>query len=330
MGTTTRWGILAPGTIAHQFARGLRAVPDAELVAVGSRSIERAAAFAHQYDIANVHGTYEALVEDPTVDAIYVANPHNYHRDSAILCLEHGKAVLCEKPFTVSADGAQQILAAARKAGVFAMEAMWTRFLPAMQQARAWIDDGRIGDVRMVDASFAFRGPWEPEGRLLNPKLAGGSLLDVGVYVVSFAYWVTGRNPVSVLSQAHIGETGVDEQATILFRYEDGALARLACGIRTNTQHRAAVYGTEGWIEFPTSFWNGTTAVLHVGDEEQRFERPHMANGYEYEAIEVSRCLAEGKVESEIMPLDETLRIMRTLDVIRGQWNLVYPFEDRS
>jgi len=330
MATTTRWGILAPGTIAHHFADGLQVVPDAELVAVGSRSIERAAAFARQYDIANVHGSYEDLVNDPAVDAIYVANPHNYHRDSAVLCLEHGKAVLCEKPFTVNSSGTQQIIEAARKAGVFAMEAMWTRFLPAMQQAKTWINDGRIGDVRIVDATFGFRGPWEPEGRLLNPRLAGGALLDVGIYVVSFAFWMTGKSPVSTCSQAHIGETGVDEQATILFRYDDGALAKLACGIRTQTQHSAAVYGTEGWIEFPQSFWNGTTAILHVGDQEERFERPHMANGYEYEAMEVSRCLAAGMTESPVMPLEETLRIMRTMDFIRGQWGLVYPFEGRT
>ncbi|MFW5738056.1 MAG: Gfo/Idh/MocA family protein, partial [Spirochaetota bacterium] len=183
------------------------------------------------------------------------------------------------------------------------------------------------GDVRLVNGTFAFRTGWDPESRLLNPNLAGGGLLDVGIYLVSAAYWVTGRTPEEVVGRAHIGETGVDEQAAFILEYADGSLAMLGCGVRTNAQHVFTVYGTEGWIEVPHMFWGTTSAILHRGETETRFEEPHLSNGYEYEAREVAECVAAGKSESDILPLDESLRIMETLDRIRAQWGLVYPFE---
>jgi dihydrodiol dehydrogenase / D-xylose 1-dehydrogenase (NADP) len=322
-----KWGILAPGKIAHKFAEGLAGLPETRLVAVGSRSADRAKEFAGTFGAERAYGSYEDLAKDPDVDAIYVANPHNYHRDATILCLENGKPVLCEKPFAVSAAEAQAMVAAAKANDIFLMEAMWTRFLPAWQRVRAWIDEGAIGEVRLVNATFGFRGGWDPENRLLNPNLAGGALLDVGIYVTSAAYWVTGRDPVDVVSQAHIGETGVDEQAAFIFRYDNGAIATLACGVRTSMQHVALIYGTDGWIEVPHQFWNTTKAILHRGEEETVFAEPHLSNGYEYQAREVAACIGSGKRESPILPLDETVRIMRTLDTIRGQWGLVYPFE---
>lgn len=322
-----KWGILAPGGIARKFATGLQGLDDARPVAVGSRSLERAKDFATEFDVDRAYGSYEELAADPDVDAIYVATPHPYHRDATILCLDNGKPVLCEKPLAVSAAGAEEMVAAARANGVFLMEAMWTRFLPAWRRIRRWIDDGAIGDVRLVNATFAFRSGWNPEGRLLNPDLAGGGILDVGVYVVSAASWVTGRDPVEIVSQAHIGQTGVDEQAAFVFKYDDGALAMLGCGVRTATRHVATIYGTEGWIEVPHLFWNTTRAVLHRGDEETVFEEPHPSNGYEFEAREVAECVRAGRTESEIMPLEETVRIMKTLDTIRDQSGLVYPFE---
>ena len=325
-----KWGILAPGRIAQKFATGLKGLDDAELVAVGSRSLDRAEEFASEYGAPRAYGSYDELVNDAEVDAIYISNPHNFHKDAARLCLNHGKAVLCEKPFAVSASEAREMVGAARKNQVFLMEAMWTRFLPAMQQVRAWIDSGEIGDVRLTNATFAFRSGWNPEGRLLNPDLAGGGLLDVGVYVTSLAYWVNGRAPVDVVSEVHIGETGVDEQSAFLLRYDDGAIAMLACGVRTSVQHIAMIYGTEGWIEIPHQFWNTTKAILHKGDEQIVFAEPHLSNGYEYQAREVSECIAAGKLESSILPLDETVRIMETLDTIRGQWGLVYPFEKQE
>jgi predicted dehydrogenase len=322
-----KWGILAPGRIAHKFATGLSGLPDAELVAVGSRSIDRAKEFAGEYDVPRAYGSYEELVKDDEVEAIYVANPHNYHKDATILCLDHGKAVLCEKPFAVNAGEVEEMIAAARRNETFLMEAMWTRYLPAWQQIRSWIDAGEVGDVRMVNGTFAFRSSWNPENRLLNPDLAGGGLLDVGVYLVSAAYWITREDPVGVTGRAHIGETGVDEQAAFVLQYADGALAMLGCGVRTSARHVVTIYGTEGWIDVPHMFWNTTRAVLHKGDEEIVFDEPHLSNGYEYQAREVAQALAAGKKESDALPLEESLRIMKTLDTIRGQWGLVYPFE---
>lgn len=327
MTDTIRWGILAPGRIAHKFAVGLKGSRNGVLHGVGSRSAERAAEFAEQYGATRSHGSYQELVDDSEIDAIYISNPHPFHKDATILCLEHGKPVLCEKPFTVNAADAEQVISVAMQREVFLMEAMWTRFLPTMQQARAWIDAGRIGDVRMIHASFSFRTGWDPEGRALNPDLAGGGLLDVGIYVVSLAYWITQKDPTDIVSSAHIGDTGVDEQAGMVLTYDDGALALLSCGVRTNTSHNAVIYGTDGWIEFLHPFWRGTKVTLHVGDEQIEFEQPHISNGYEYQATEVEGCIAAGKRESAVMPLDETLRIMKCLDTIRGQWGLTYPFE---
>lgn len=323
-----RWGILAPGTIAHKFADGLMGLADAEVHAVGSRSIDRARAFAAQHGAKRVYGSYEELVVDPEVDAIYVANPHNYHKDATILCLNHGKPVLCEKPFAVNAAEVDAMIAAAKASDAFLMEAMWTRFLPVWQQIRAWIDAGRIGDVRLVNASFGFRSGWKPEGRLLNPALAGGALLDVGVYVVSAASWIMRQDPVRVDSSAHMGETGVDEQTSMILSYEGGAMAVLSCAVQTKTRHDATIYGTDGWIEIPEPFWRATHAVLHAGGEEILFEEPHLSNGYEYEAKEVADCLAAGRKESLILPLAESRRIIATLDAVRAQVGLVYPFEE--
>ena len=178
-----------------------------------------------------------------------------------------------------------------------------------------------------MSGTFGFRAGWDPEGRLLNPQLAGGSLLDVGVYLTSASYWIMGRGPDEVLSTAHLGTTGVDEQAAFIFGYEGGALGSFASAVRTNMQHVMFIYGTEGWIEVPHMFWNTTRAVLHRGDEETVFDEPHLANGYEFQAREVGHCLREGKRESTILPLEESVRILRTLDAIRSRWGLVYPFE---
>ena len=177
--TPIRWGILGPGSIANQFAKGLQAAPDGQLVAVGSRDLQRAEAFAEQYDAPNRHGSYEELVADPEVDAIYVATPHPFHKENSILCLEAGKAVLCEKPFTVNAAEAAEIVAVARAKKVFLMEAMWSRYLPIIVQVRKWLDEGAIGEPLQVNADFGFRAGVNPEGRLFSPALAGGALLDV-------------------------------------------------------------------------------------------------------------------------------------------------------
>lgn len=324
---TIRWGILGSGNIASKFAQGLSVLDDAELAAVGSRAQESADEFGDRYNIPRRHSSYEALADDPNVDAIYVATPHSFHKENSLLCLRAGKAVLCEKPFTINAAEAEEVIAYARTHGLFLMEAMWSRFLPHMQEVRRLIDDGAIGDVRMVKADFCFRTRFNPAGRLFDPALGGGALLDVGIYPVSLAFWLLGP-PAQIASHAQLGETGVDEQAGIVFGYTGGELAVLTTAIRTATPHTALIAGTEGYIAIHHSWWAPSSFTLaRRGKKEQHIEPETTGNGYNYEAAEVMDCLRAGRTESDTMSLDESLALMRTLDRIRAQWGLRYPME---
>jgi len=322
-----RWGILATARIARKFVAGLRSAENAELVAVGSRSRKKADAFADEFDIPRRHGSYEALADDADVDAIYVATPHPMHKDATILCLQAGKAVLCEKPLTVNAADAEQVVAVAREKGVFLMQAMWSRFLPSVQMARRIVESGRLGELRMIMADFGFRTGWDPEGRLLNPDLAGGGLLDVGTYALSLIGYFFGE-PTEVVSVAHIGESGVDEQAAIALKYPGGRIGSMTTGVRIHTPMEAWLLGTDAKVHLHHAWWRGSRlTVLKDQHEQETIEPPMVGNGYNYEADEVARCIAAGKTESDVMPLDETLSLMRTMDKIRAQWGLKYPFE---
>jgi predicted dehydrogenase len=325
MKKTTRWGILAPGKIANKFATDLQKIPDAELVAIGSRSQDRAAAFAARFKVPRVHGSYQDLVTDPDVDAIYVASPHTFHREHSLLCLEHGKAVLCEKPLAVNAAQAAEMVKVARHTDTFLMEAMWTRFLPVWVKVREWLAQGKIGDIRQLYADFCFRTGWDPKSRLLDPDLAGGGLLDVGIYTVALARNLYGTPPAAIDASAHIGGTGVDEQTGMLFKYPDGALALLSCAVRTTTPMEARIMGTDGMIYVPPLFWQAKKAELRVAGQEPEVFTADA--GYHFEAMEVAQCLREGKKESDTMPLDESLETMGVLDQVRAKIGLRYPFE---
>ena len=326
MAVTIRWGILGPGAIAHSFANGLKVLPDAELVAVGSRSQERADKFGDEFDVPHRHGSYEALAADPDVDVIYVAVPHSGHMESTILCLNAGKAVLCEKPFAINAKQAKAMIETARAKGVFLMEAMWTRFLPGIVQVRKWLAEGAIGDVQMVNADFGFGANFDIKSRLFDPGRGGGALLDVGVYTVAFASMVFGGAPDRIVSMAHKCESGVDERAAMIFGYDTGQLAVLVTAITMNTAHMANILGSAGRIDLPT-FWRGSQVTLNAGGEVKTVELPPKGNGYECQAIEVMECIRSGKLESDIIPLDESLAIMQTMDTVREQWGLKYPME---
>ncbi len=327
MTASIRWGILGPGSIAKQFATGLTVVPGATLAAVGSRTLASAQAFATEFKAPRAHGSYAALAADPEVDAIYIATPHPMHRAAAALCLEAGKAVLCEKPLTVNAREAEELVAIATRKRVFLMEAMWTRFQPVMCQVREWLAQDAIGEPRMVSADFGFRCGMDPKSRLLDPALAGGALLDVGVYTVAFAAMVFGGTPATVMAQAHIGETGVDEQTAVVGSWSGGRLALLSCAVRTNTPHEAWIHGTTGRIHIP-GFWHAQEATLtRDGKPAETAKLPFTGNGYNYQAIEVARCLREGLIESPIIPHAESIAIMKTMDEIRRQIGLRYPGE---
>ena len=321
-----KWGILAPGNITHKFVRGLTAITNAELYAVGSRDLGRAQNFANQYGFKKAYGSYDDLAKDPDVDIIYVATPHPQHEEATIKCLENGKAVICEKPFAANTKQALKMVECARKNKVFLMEAMWTRFLPSICKTRELISGGAIGTVRHINADFCFRAGVDPNGRLFAPMSAGGSLLDVGVYNISFCSMIFGKQPDRVQSYMSIGSTGVDEITSVLLSYNGGQSANLLSAIRINTPQDAVIYGEEGNIRLP-GYWCGNTVLLSNKDGFQEIKLPFESSGYQFEAIEVMSCLDKNLLESPVITLDETIAIMQILDKIRSDNNLIYPFE---
>lgn len=322
-----RWGILGTGAIAGSFATGLQSLDDARLAAVGSRSAESGAAFAERFDNPRVHVGYEELAADPEVDIIYVATPHPMHYPAVRLCLEAGKPVLCEKPFTVNAREAAELIALARERKLFLMEAMWNRFLPLSRRFIELAHDGTIGEPRLLTADFGFRHGGDAGHRLFAPAYAGGALLDVGVYVVSLASQLFGA-PERIATLAHLGPTGVDEQSAMIFGYPQGEMAQLTVAVRTSTLQEAVLMGDAGTLRIHSPWWKPTKlTITRPGRPDEEIEIPFTGNGYNYEAAEAGRCLRAGLLESPGMPLDETLSIMQTLDQIRAEWGLVYPME---
>lgn len=328
MKETINWGIMGPGRIAHKFVQALKTIDNAKITAVGSRDKSRAEAFSKQYGIAKSYGSYEELAADPDTDIIYVATPHPFHRDCVKLCLNGGKAVLCEKPFTMNARDTRELVELAREKKLFLMEAMWTRFFPVIKKVRQWLNEGAIGDLQMFRAEFGFGGEHDPKDRLLNPELGGGALLDLGIYPVSFASMIFGRQPETIHSIACIGPTGVDEQCTMIFGYDNGKMASLSVSFRTYLSNEAWIFGTHGNIHIAPEFHRASKAVLiKPNGEEEIFESPYESTGYQFEALEAMDCIRNGRTESEIMPLDESIAVMETLDKMRDQWQLRYPNE---
>lgn len=322
-----RWGILGTGDIAGKFAGALAALPDAEIAAVGSRSREKADAFGEAWHIPHRHASYAALMEDPGVDVVYVATPHSLHRENCVGCLQAGKAVLCEKPFTINAREAEEVIQLARKRRLFLMEGMWTRFFPAMAAVRDLLAKGAVGELRMAQMDLCFKPGTNPRKRLLDPALGGGALLDLGVYPVSFASMVFGP-PEKISSAAYCGLTGVDEQTSVLFSYAGGRQAFATCSFLYDSPKEAFLSGTDGQIRIHrTWFFPDAVTCTPEGKESRELRFPAAQNGFVHEAQEVMECLRAGRLESAVMPLDETLAIMRTLDSIRAQCGLRYPME---
>lgn len=322
-----RWGILGTGNIATSFATGVATMPDAELAAVGSRSMATANAYGDRFEIERRYASYEELAHDPGVDVVYIATPHSLHLENMLMCFEAGKPVLCEKPFTINAAQARRAIEVAQQRRLFAMEATWMRFTPLMVELRKLLAEGVIGEIRMINADFGIRVDFDPHFRLFNPELGGGGLLDVGIYPLSLAQMILGT-PKEVVGLAELGETGVDEQSAAVLSYAGGQLAVLQSAIRTETPQEATLMGTEGWIRIHSPWWMPEAMTIYKHDlAPKRIEVPFTANGYTYEAAEVHRCLREGKLESPIMPWAETIAIMETMDALRKQWGLRYPME---
>jgi predicted dehydrogenase len=267
------------------------------------------------------------LAEDPGVDVIYVATPNPLHREHCLLCLDAGKPVLCEKPFALNAGQAGDMVRAAREKKLFLMEAMWSRFFPLMAKVRELVDEGAIGEVQMLVADLCIQFDFDPSDRRYAPDLGGGALLDLGVYPLSLASMLIGA-PARITSLAHLGATGVDEQASITLGYDQGQVSTLYASLRADSPVEAILLGTKGQIRIHPWWIRPDAITLSVaGQEDTRLEMPFAGNGYQFEAAEVMACLRAGKLESDLMPLDETLSIMETMDTIRAQWGLRFPGE---
>jgi predicted dehydrogenase len=324
---SVNWGILGPGHIARSFARGLREARGAHLGAVGSRDLTRARSFASEFQVERAWGSYLELARDPDLDAVYVASPHSLHEEHSILCLEAGKHVLCEKPFALNAAQARRMIEAARTNERALMEAMWTRFIPALRDLCERVADGAIGDVRFIEADFGFRANFDPQSRLFAPKLGGGALLDLGVYPINLAFMLCGE-PEEVTATANLGRTGVDEETAIRFRHANGAISQLYCSLRANTHRQARIVGTEGRITVPSPWWSTSRFSLErngAAVQELVFEK--RGGGYAHQAEELMEVVRSGARESQIMPLAESLTILETMDGIREAWGLRYPSE---
>lgn len=309
-----RWGIAGPGRIAGAVAADLALVPGAELAAVGSRSAERAAAFAAAHGGARAHGSYRALVEDPDIDVVYVATPHPQHRPIALAAIEAGKAVLVEKAFTATLAGAVEVAAAARAAGVFAMEAMWTRFLPATAHLRALLTDSALGEPRAVQADLGAHRPYDPTDRLFAPELGGGAVLDLGVYVVSFAQMVLGT-PTEVVARGALAPNGVDLELGLLLTFASGATATLSASLGHHSPGRARVDGTLASAELPPRFHHARSVVVSRADgTSETVDLPPTGIGFTHELVEVTEAVRAGRTESSIMPLADTLTVMAVLE----------------
>jgi predicted dehydrogenase len=323
-----RWGILAPGKIAVKFTGGLRLLDNAELYAVGSRDILRAQRFAKEFGFSRAYGSYEELAADSEVDIIYIASPHSHHHDHTMLCLEHGKAVLVEKAFALNSREAGEMLDEAAQRKVFLMEALWPPFQPLYKKIREILDSGEAGRLIHLDARFGFQAPFNPADRKFNLELGGGSLLDIGIYTVIDALWFMGV-PDEVTARATFSETGSEESVSIIFRYRDGRMATLYSSFRTVAGIGCDLLCENGNILFSRErdMSQKLTVALNGRESTMTGFVPE-GMGYHYEALEVMRCLDEGKLESDVVPHDFTRKLMQTLDRIRKAAGIEFPGRD--
>ena len=325
--STFKWGILGPGGIARAFAKDLQLLEAHEVAAVGSRTLSNAQEFAKTFG-GTAYGSYEELVADPTVDAIYVATPHPSHKENVITALNAGKPVLCEKPFAVNAHEAREMVAAAEKNGVALMEAMWARFLPHYADVREIIASGVLGQILTVQADHGQRLADRNIPRLVEPSLAGGALLDLGIYPVSFAHMILG-NPEKITASAVLTDKGVDAQTSMIFDYADGAQAILTTTMIEQTPCRAVVAGVNGWLEIDRTFYNPTSMrVVLFDDSVTQYPHTYTGHGLREQAEAFKKLVQSGKNQSEILTWKDTVDIMGTLDAVRSQIGLRYPFEN--
>lgn len=353
-----RWGILGTGLAAQKFAFGLRSSKASSAVAIASRSYENAERFGSLLHVGNVHRHYQDAINDASVDGVYIATPPSTHRELALLCLQSGKPVLVEKPFALNVDEALEVVQMARSRGVFCMEGMWTRFMPLVRRVKQMVESGQLGEIRLVTGSFGIAEAVDPANPLFNPGLGGGSLLDRAVYPISLVQHLLGI-PTAVTAEAGFGRTGVDEQTAMVFRYDSGALAVLHSSLITQASNELTVMGSRAVLRIHApiyrpfrmtltkicerrgssgrwsrlaflkeSHWThqalqrvGSRLIPLMQRNTQTITEPYGGNGYHHEADELVRCIAEGRLESDIMPLDDSLAVMELLDTVRSRWS---------
>ena len=321
---SVRWGILGTGKIARQFAEALQQTPGAVLAGVASRDGAKAAAFADEFGVAASFGSYQALADADAIDLIYIGTPHPMHREDALMALNAGKGVLCEKAFTVNRREAEQVVALASSKRLFLMEAMWTRFMPALAEVRRVIASGAIGTPTHLTADFGFHANYGPEHRVFNRALGGGALLDLGIYPLSIATALLG--PVrTVTASAEIGPTGVDLHTGFVLTHEDGALSHCSCSLKARTPCELTVSGELGHVRMNTQFHRATSVSVVLADGgSSTVATPYLGNGYVHEIVEAQRCWQAGLIESPGMTHGETLALMGVMDQIRAQVGVRY------
>lgn len=323
-----RWGILGTGKIAHTFAQALKGNENSVLVAVGSRTLERAQAFAEEFGVERAYGSYEELAKDESLDIIYIATPMSAHHDDAILCLNSGRNVLCEKSLALNTAQAEEMTAIAKEKDLFFMEAMWMKLRPTFMKVKQWINDGRIGKVQYIKADFNNYIPYDANDRLFRADCGGGALLDLGVYPLTFVMALLGE-PEDIYTRAHMGKDGVDLSNTVILTYPDGCYADTSSGFEVQDKNGAVISGDKGSIIMGDWFHCTSECTLYDNDGnvvEDRFFPPEI-NGYEYEIREVERCLAENMKESAVIPHEDTLAVMRLMDRCRKEWGMTFPDE---
>lgn len=329
MGKTYNWAILGCGRIARKFASDLKHLPNAQLYAAASRSIENAQEFANDLGFEKAYGSYEAMLNDPSVDVVYIASPHSHHCEHAILCLNHKKAVLCEKAFALNSQEVAMMVDAAKKNNTFLMEAFWTLFQPSFQKAMDIIDSGELGVLKMVRSDFGFKADYNPEKRLYNVHLGGGSLLDIGIYPIFMSLMALGK-PSEIKTMASFSPTGSEESITMSFRYPNGEFASLVSSFAHFSSTQTEFGFENGYIRLNRRFYTPTTITYWKNGEEEQLITVEKSTGfgYEYEAAHVMDCLDAGKIESDKMTWKRSADLMEIMDRVRKDAGILFPGHD--
>lgn len=325
--TSFKWGIIGPGRIAKKFANAVEKISDASIYAIASRSSSDPEQLKKTFLAEKYYSSYEELAADTKVDAIYIATPHRFHYENSRLCLEAEKPILCEKPLTVNAKQADDLFRLSQLKQTFLMEALWTRFLPIYGQVRQWLDAGEIGNICHAESTFGYKAPRNAQDRLLNLQLAGGALLDIGVYNTALMQWVFQKNPHTIIAVGQIGETGIDETVSTILSYENGAFAQFTCSFQAQMLNQFVITGANGIIIVHSNFWEASQASLIKNGKTRTVKKRLEINGFEYQIKASMHAIREGAIDCPQMTQADTLANMRSMDAIRQQIGLRYPFE---